>query len=99
MSYRHKLVKRIPIKLSQRQARVLWCRKHVTWLNEYWARVMLSAESLYSLAPHSIRLFIWCERGSRYHQEIIVEKDKTLGRIIALAGIMINGCRDLQLMA
>ncbi|GFV54364.1 transposable element Tcb2 transposase [Trichonephila clavipes] len=90
----------IPLTRQHRTARLQWCREHHNWTEQDWACVLFSDESRFSLSSDCRRQLIWRESGTAYHPENIQEKDQYLTcSIMVWAGIMINGCTRLHVVA
>ncbi|GFU49419.1 transposable element Tcb2 transposase [Trichonephila clavipes] len=93
---------RYPEKLlpDHRTARFQWCREHHNWTEQDWACVLFSDESRLSLSSDCRHQLIWRESGTAYRPENIQEKDRyPTCSIMVWAGIMINGCMRLHVVA
>ncbi|GFV71556.1 transposable element Tcb2 transposase [Trichonephila clavipes] len=82
---------------AHRSWRSLWCRKHRSWRDNGWGRVLFTDESRFSLSSDSHRILIWRERGSRNHPSNIIERDRYGGRgVLVWGGIMLGSRIDLH---
>ncbi|GFY32874.1 transposable element Tcb2 transposase [Trichonephila clavipes] len=85
---------------QHRTARLQWCRDYRNWTEQDWACVLFSDESRFSLLSDCTRQLIWRESGTAYRPENIPEKDQyPTCSIMVWAGIMINGCTRLHVVA
>ncbi|GFW48937.1 transposable element Tcb2 transposase [Trichonephila clavipes] len=85
---------------QHRNARLQWCRGHYNWTEHYWACVLFSDESGFSLSSDCRRQLIWRESGTTYRPKNIQEKDRyPTCSIMVQAGIMIKGRTRLQVVA
>ncbi|GFX47625.1 transposable element Tcb2 transposase [Trichonephila clavipes] len=74
--------------------------EHHNWTEQYWACVLSSDESRFSLSSDCRRQLIWRESGTAYRPENIQEKDRyPTCSIMVWAGIMINGRTRLHVVA
>ncbi|GFV46986.1 transposable element Tcb1 transposase [Trichonephila clavipes] len=90
----------VPLTRQHRTARLQWCREHHNWTKQDWACVLFSDESRLSLSSDCRRQLIWRESGTAYRPENIQEKDRyPTCSIMVWAGIMINGCTRLDVVA
>ncbi|GFW92740.1 transposable element Tcb2 transposase [Trichonephila clavipes] len=90
----------VPLTRQHRTARLQWCREHHNWTEQYWACVLFSDESRFSLSSDCRRQLIWRESGTAYRPENIQEKDRyPTCSIMVWAGIMINGRTRLHVVA
>ncbi|GFW72023.1 transposable element Tcb2 transposase [Trichonephila clavipes] len=90
----------VPLSRQHRTARLQWCREHHNWTEQDWACVLFSDESRFSLSSDCRRQLIWPESGTAYRPENIQEKDRyPTCSIMVWAGIMINGCTRLHVVA
>ncbi|GFY02167.1 transposable element Tcb2 transposase [Trichonephila clavipes] len=90
----------VPLTRQHRTARLQWCREHHNWTEQDWACVLFSDESRFSLSLDCRRQLIWRESGTAYRPENIQEKDRyPTCSIMVWAGIMINGCTRLHVVA
>ncbi|GFT49631.1 transposable element Tcb2 transposase [Trichonephila clavipes] len=90
----------VPLTRQHRTARLQWCREHHNWTEQDWACVLFSDESRFSLSSDCRRQLIWRESGTAYRPENIQEKDRyPTCSIMMWAGIMINGCTRLHVVA
>ncbi|GFV39999.1 transposable element Tcb2 transposase [Trichonephila clavipes] len=90
----------VPLTRQHRTARLRWCREHHNWTEQDWACVLFSDESRFSLSSDCRRQLIWRESGTAYRPENIQEKDRyPTCNIMVWAGIMINGCTRLHVVA
>ncbi|GFX28396.1 transposable element Tcb2 transposase [Trichonephila clavipes] len=90
----------VPLTRQHRTARLQWCREHQNWTEQDWACVLFSDESRFSLSSDCRRQLIWRESGIAYRPENIQEKDRyPTCSIMVWAGIMINGCTCLHVVA
>ncbi|GFW67969.1 transposable element Tcb2 transposase [Trichonephila clavipes] len=90
----------VPLTRQHRTARLQWCREHHNWTEQDWACVLFSDESRFSLSSDCRRQLIWRESGTAYRPENIQEKDRyPTCSIMVWAGIMINGCKRLHVVA
>ncbi|GFW54161.1 transposable element Tc1 transposase [Trichonephila clavipes] len=90
----------VPLTRQHRTARLQWCREHHNWTEQDWACVLFSDESRFSLSSDCRRQLIWRESGTAYRPENIQEKDRyPTFSIMVWAGIMINGCTRLHVVA
>ncbi|GFU18005.1 transposable element Tcb2 transposase [Trichonephila clavipes] len=81
-------------------ARLQWCREHHNWTEQDWACVLFSDKSRFSLSSDCRRQLIRRESGTAYRPENIQEKDRyPTCSIMVWAGIMINGCTRLHVVA
>ncbi|GFW29696.1 transposable element Tcb2 transposase [Trichonephila clavipes] len=88
------------VPLTDRTARLQWCREHHDWTEQDWACVLFSDESRFSLSSDCRRQLIWRESGAAYRPENIQEKDRyPTCSIMVWAGIMINGRGRLHVVA
>ncbi|GFU68642.1 histone-lysine N-methyltransferase SETMAR [Trichonephila clavipes] len=85
---------------QHRTARLQCCREHHNWSEQDWACVLFSDESRFSLSSDCRRQLNWRESGTAYRPENIQEKDRyPTCSIMVWAGIMINGCTRLHVVA
>ncbi|GFT25080.1 transposable element Tcb2 transposase [Trichonephila clavipes] len=85
---------------QHRTACLQWCREHHNWTEQDWACVLFSDESRFSLSSDCRRQLIWRESGTAYRPENIQEKDRyPTCSIMVWAGVMINGCTRLHVVA
>ncbi|GFW95029.1 transposable element Tcb2 transposase [Trichonephila clavipes] len=90
----------VPLTRQHRTAHLQWCREHHNWTEQDWACVLFSEESRFSLSSDCRRQLIWRESGTAYRPENIQEKDRyPTCSIMVWAGIMINGCTRLHVVA
>ncbi|GFW98945.1 transposable element Tcb1 transposase [Trichonephila clavipes] len=90
----------VPLTRQHRTARLQWCREHHNWTEQDWACVLFSDESRFSLSSDCRRQLIWRESGTVYRPENIQENDRyPTCSIMVWAGIMINGCTRLHVVA
>ncbi|GFU43526.1 transposable element Tcb2 transposase [Trichonephila clavipes] len=90
----------VPLTRQHCTARLQWCREHHNWTEQDWTCVLFSDESRFSLSSDCRRQLIWCESGTAYRPENIQEKDRyPTCSIMVWAGIMINGCTRLHVVA
>ncbi|GFV04013.1 transposable element Tcb2 transposase [Trichonephila clavipes] len=90
----------VPLTRQHRTARLQWCREPHNWTEQDWACVLFSYESRFSLSSDCRRQLIWRESGTAYRPENIQEKDRyPTCSIMVWAGIMINGCTRLHVVA
>ncbi|GFV33257.1 transposable element Tcb1 transposase [Trichonephila clavipes] len=90
----------IPLTRQHRTARLQWCREHHNRTEQDWACVLFSDDSRLSLSSDCRRQLIWRESGTAYRPENIQEKDRyPTCSIMLWAGIMINGCTRLHVVA
>ncbi|GFW72274.1 transposable element Tcb2 transposase [Trichonephila clavipes] len=90
----------VPLTRQHRTARLQWCREHHNWTEQDWPCVLFSDESRFSLSSDCRRQLIWRESGIAYRPENIQEKDRyPTCSIMVWAGIMINGCTRLHVVA
>ncbi|GFU67377.1 transposable element Tcb2 transposase [Trichonephila clavipes] len=90
----------VPLTRQHHTARLQWCREHHNWTEQDWACVLFSDESRFSLSSDCRRQLIWRESGTAYRPENIQEKDRyPTCSIMVWAGIMINGCTRLHVVA
>ncbi|GFU53515.1 transposable element Tcb2 transposase [Trichonephila clavipes] len=90
----------VPLTRQHRTACLQWCREHHKWTEQYWACVLFSDESRFSLSLDCRRQLIWRESGTAYRPENIQEKDRySTCSIMVWAGIMINGRTRLHVVA
>ncbi|GFU39520.1 transposable element Tcb2 transposase [Trichonephila clavipes] len=90
----------VPLTRQHRTARLQWCREHHNWTEQDWACVLFLDESRFSLSSDCRRQLIWRESGTAYRPENIQEKDRyPTCSIMVWAGIMINGCTCLHVVA
>ncbi|GFX19190.1 transposable element Tcb2 transposase [Trichonephila clavipes] len=90
----------VPLTRQHRTVRLQWCREHHNWTEQDWACVLFSDESRFSLSSDCRRQLIWRECGTAYRPENIQEKDRyPTCSIMVWAGIMINGCTRLHVVA
>ncbi|GFX43243.1 transposable element Tcb2 transposase [Trichonephila clavipes] len=90
----------VPLTRQHRTARLQWCRERHNWTEQYWACVLFSDESRFSLSSDCRRQLIWRESGTAYRPENIQEKDRyPTCSIMVWAGIMINGRTRLHVVA
>ncbi|GFT26945.1 transposable element Tcb1 transposase [Trichonephila clavipes] len=90
----------VPLTRQHRTARLQWCREHHNWTEQYWACVLFSDESRFSLSSDCRCQLIWRESGTAYRPENIQEKDRyPTCSIMVWAGIMINGRTRLHVVA
>ncbi|GFY33204.1 transposable element Tcb2 transposase [Trichonephila clavipes] len=90
----------VPLTRQHRTAHLQWCREHHNWTEQDWAWVLFSDESRFSLSSDCRRQLIWRESGTAYRPENIQEKDRyPTCSIMVWAGIMINGCTRLHVVA
>ncbi|GFW41579.1 transposable element Tc1 transposase [Trichonephila clavipes] len=90
----------VPLTRQHRTARLQWCREHHNWTEQDWACILFSDESRFSLSSDCRRQLIWRESGIAYRPENIQEKDRyPTCSIMVWAGIMINGCTRLHVVA
>ncbi|GFV85396.1 transposable element Tcb2 transposase [Trichonephila clavipes] len=88
------------IVLSAKTNRDTTAQQHHNWTEQDWACILFSDESRFSLSSDCKRQLIWRERGTAYHPENIQEKDRyPTCSIMVWAGIMINGCARLHVVA
>ncbi|GFV35803.1 transposable element Tc1 transposase [Trichonephila clavipes] len=98
--YARRPVVGVPLTRQHRTARLQWCREYHNWTEQDWACVLFSDESMFSLSSDCRRQLIWRECGTAYRPENIQEKDRyPTCSIIVWAGIMINGCTRLHVVA
>ncbi|GFW29488.1 transposable element Tcb1 transposase [Trichonephila clavipes] len=85
---------------QHRTARLQWCREHHNWTEQDWACALFSDESRFSLSSDCRCQLIWRESGTAYRPENIQVKDRyPTYSIMVWAGIMINGCTRLHVVA
>ncbi|GFX67309.1 transposable element Tcb2 transposase [Trichonephila clavipes] len=85
---------------QHRTAHLQWCREHHNWIEQGWACVLFSDECRFSLSSDCRHQLIWRESGTAYRPENIQEKDRyPTCSIMVWAGIMINGCTRLHVVA
>ncbi|GFX68258.1 transposable element Tcb2 transposase [Trichonephila clavipes] len=90
----------ITLTRQHRTARLQWCREHHNWTEQDRACVLFSDESRFSLSSDCRRQLIWRESGTAYRPENIQEKDRyPTCSIMVWAGIMMNGCTRLHVVA
>ncbi|GFX76466.1 transposable element Tcb1 transposase [Trichonephila clavipes] len=90
----------VPLTRQHRTARLQWCREHHNWTEQYWACVLFSDESRFSLSSDCRRQLIWRKSGTAYRPENIQENDRyPTCSIMVWAGIMINGRTRLHVVA
>ncbi|GFT32884.1 transposable element Tcb2 transposase [Trichonephila clavipes] len=90
----------VPLTRQHRTACLQWCREHHNWTEQDWECVLFSDESRFSLSLDCRRQLIWRESGTAYRPENIQEKDRyPTCCIMVWAGIMINGCTRLHVVA
>ncbi|KAF8790128.1 hypothetical protein HNY73_005197 [Argiope bruennichi] len=53
-----------------------WCKENVGWDIQNWSRVMFSDESRFSVTSDSGHQLLWRERGTRYAQQFVSERDR-----------------------
>lgn len=87
----------LPLSASHRRARLSWSRTHHSWTHQEWGRVLFTDESRFSTQSDSRRVFIWRERGARYHPSNVREIDQFGGRgILVWGGIMLGSRTPLH---
>ncbi|GFX63889.1 transposable element Tc1 transposase [Trichonephila clavipes] len=90
----------VPLTRQHRTARLQCFREHHNWTEQDWACVLFSDESRFSLSSDCRRQLIWRESGTAYRPENIQEKDRyPTCSIMVWAGVMINGCTRLHVVA
>ncbi|GFT09830.1 transposable element Tcb1 transposase [Trichonephila clavipes] len=90
----------VPLTRQHRTARLQWCCQYHNWTEQYWACILFSDESRFSLSSDCRRQLIWRESGTAYCPENIQETDRyPTCSINVWAGIMINGRTRLHVVA
>ncbi|GFV12591.1 transposable element Tcb2 transposase [Trichonephila clavipes] len=85
------------ISATTRRNRLCWAREHVSWTQQQWASVLFTDESRFTMESDSVRLLIWREQRTRYHQSNTVERHSYRGGgILVWAGISLGGHTDLH---
>ncbi|GFV66894.1 transposable element Tcb1 transposase [Trichonephila clavipes] len=74
--YARRPVRCVPLPATQCRLRLTWSREPALWTPQQWSCVMFSDESRFSLQSHSRRTMIWRAPGTRYHQEITIERHR-----------------------
>lgn len=88
----------VPLTPASKGARLNWCRRHVQWSQEDWARVLFTDESRYSLNSDSRRVLIWREEGTRNLPSLVREISRFRDRgLMVWGGIMTNGRTELHI--
>ncbi|GFY24571.1 transposable element Tcb1 transposase [Trichonephila clavipes] len=74
--YARRPVRCVPLTATHCRLRLTWSREHALWTPQQWYCVMFSDESKYSLQSDSHRTLICRAKGTRYHQENIIERHR-----------------------
>lgn len=82
---------RTPLTVEHRAARLAWCRHHVTWTREQWAKVLFSDESRFTMSFNDGRIHVWRRRGERFNDACVREHDHYGGgSTMVWGGISLN---------
>lgn len=65
-------LRRLPLTVAHRQARLQWCRAHSTWNLTDWSRIVFSDESRFELSPDDQRRRVWRRPGQRWDTHLTV---------------------------
>ncbi|GFX03680.1 transposable element Tcb1 transposase [Trichonephila clavipes] len=74
--YAHRPVRCVPLTATHYRLRLTWSREQALWTSQQWSCVMFYDESRFSLQSDSRRTLIWRAPGTRYHQEITIERHR-----------------------
>lgn len=81
----------ILLKAFNRRVQLLWNRIHHSWTQQEWKRILFSDESRFNSQSDCRRVFIWGERGARYHPFYVREIDRFGGKnIFVWSGIRLG---------
>ena len=90
---------RIPLTPAHRQARVVWCRRHLRWTRQQWSQVLFTDESRFTLSFNDGRIHVWRRQGERFHDCAVREHDRYGGgSVMVWGGIHLNGRTPLHLV-
>lgn len=84
-------LRKVPLSLRHRQARLRWARLHRGNNIRYWRRVHFSDESRFNLYDNDGRIRVWRQRGERNYVPCVVRKHAYLG-----GSLMVWGCISLS---
>lgn len=95
--YARKPVRCITLQPRHRRERLRWCKEHIGWSHQQWSRVMFSDESRFTVMSDSGHQLVWRERGTRYAQQYVHERDRYGPGVLVWAGIMHNARTPLHI--
>lgn len=82
---------------AHRAARLAWCRRHLGWRRQEWARVLFSDESRFTISFCDGRERVWRRSGERYNDSCVIEHNRFGGgSVMVWAGIGIGQRTPLQ---
>ncbi|GFW63828.1 transposable element Tcb1 transposase [Trichonephila clavipes] len=98
--YARRSVRCIPLTATHCRLRLTWSREHALWTPQQWSCVMFSDESRFSLQSDSRRTLIWRAPGTRYHQEITIQRHRYGGAgWLVWGGIIPGSGTDLHVQS
>ncbi|GFV34713.1 transposable element Tcb2 transposase [Trichonephila clavipes] len=98
--YARRPVRCVPLPATHCRLRVTWSREHALWIPQQWSCVMFFDESRFSLQSESRWNLIWRAPGTRYHQEITIERHRYGGAgWLVWGGIILGSRTDLHVQS
>lgn len=74
-----------------RNARVLWGRRHLRWRRAQWATVLFSDESRFNLSHADGRIRVYRRKGERFADACLLERDRFGGGSVMVWGGIMGG--------